>query len=204
MSKINDSILKEFHFEKTGKFITEEEFKRKKHIIKKQQLIELLDIEDSDKYDVEKSGDDFYKKLQIKSETFEVDIIPSKSFPDFWIFSFKLIYSPYVEKPPKPTDEKELKPYINKLQDYQFGTTNSGNPIEVLKIMKSVLYRFIKTYKISGVMIKDYDEGTRSKIYNYIANDVSKKSGYKLLNLHHYFILIQDEEIYNQLKSDYK
>ena len=86
------------------------------------------------------------------------------------------------------------------MEKFEYGLTDAGSPIKVLKTVQSILYRFIKKYSPRGIKFKDYDEGSRGKIYGYIATKVSQKSGYFLLETHNWFILFKNEEDMVKLK----
>jgi predicted DNA-binding protein YlxM (UPF0122 family) len=189
---ITDAKLCEFYFKKYGNLLSKEKLEIIREDLNKQRLAELLDIVDSDGYDVIKKGEEHFKRLKIKDEVFEVNIVPSQNITGYYLFSFKLIKSPYKEKPIMQSND--MQKYLKDLEKYEFGITNSGNPLEILKTMKSVLYRFIKNYNPDGVIIKDFDEGGRNKVYEDMSKDVSKKLGYKYLHSNHHYVLIKNDE----------
>jgi len=173
---IFESRTKEWYFRKSGRIVVP---KKMLPTLKREYLKELLDPENSEIYDVEQTGnDEFRKRIQIEGDTFLVELVPSEALIGFYNFSFKRIHSDHIKKPELKDSPKK---YIMDLNRYEYGLTNSGNPIKVLKYVQSVLYRFVKTHSPRGVVFKDYDEGRREKVYNYIAKKLSKVSGYFLM-----------------------
>lgn len=202
MDIITESKIKDWYFENNnGKFLSSSEFKSKKKELTEQYLKELLDPEDSDQYDIyQPTGKSFEKTIIIGGDIFQVDADLSLAMEGFYKFVFKLIKSNHIVKP-KLIGNNTSK-YIKDLNQYEYGLTNSGNPIQVLKTLQSIMYRFIKKYSPRGISFKDFDEGKRGKVYGYMAKKISQKSGYFLLSANHYFFLFKDKNDMLEIKSN--
>jgi len=200
MNIITDSKIKDWIFENTNKFISDVDFNKNKNALIKEYLSELLDPEDMPEHDIEADGKEFHKIIDIEGEKFSVEATPSLALIGFYKFSFKLISSTHKSKPIMISGDE--KKYIEDLNDYEYGLTNTGNPIKILKTLQSIMYRFIKTYNPRGISFKDYDEGNRGKVYSYMAKKITSKSGYYLLSANHYFFIFKDIDDMNTVKND--
>lgn len=166
-----------------------EYFDNHKDEIEKEYLKEVLDIKDSPEYDVIEKDGEYFKSFEVGEETFEMEITPSDIKPTIYLVSFKLLKSPNKEIPKYTGD---IYQHLKNMERYEYDLTNSNNPIRILQIASSILYRFIKIHSPLGVVFGDYNEGTRNKVYHSIAIKVANKSGYILKpqkNPNHFAIL---------------
>jgi hypothetical protein len=198
---ITEGKLKDWFFEKNGRFISDLEFESSRKKILKKYLAEILDPEDSEEYDLPKpKGKNPTKIFSVGGDTFEIVAESSQALIGFFKFSFRLIRSDHIPKP--EMTGKDTQKYIQDLDQYEYGVTNTGNPIKVLKIIQSFMYRFIKKYSPRGISFKDYDEGRRSSVYGYMAKKVSDKSEYFLLKTNNYFFLFKNKDDMLKVKQD--
>lgn len=191
INKITESKIRDWIFENTGKIISNSEFTKNEQLYTKEYLSELLDPEDSPEYDMGDSVDnEFTKTIKIEGETFVVNVELSQVLTGFYKFSFKLVHSQNKSKP--TLNNNDMKQYIQDLNTYEYGLTNTGNPIKILKTLQSMMFTFIKKNNPRGISFKDFDEGVRGKTYSYMAKKLKSKTGYSLLCANHYFWLFKD------------
>jgi hypothetical protein len=191
INKITESKIRDWIFENTGKIISNSEFTKNEQRYTKEYLSELLDPEDSPEYDMgDSTNNEFTKTIKIDGETFVVNVEPSLVLVGFYKFSFKLVHSQNKSKPTLANND--MKQYIQDLNTYEYGLTNTGNPIKILKTLQSMMFTFIKKNNPRGISFKDFDEGIRGKTYSYMAKKLKSKTGYSLLCANHYFWLFKD------------
>lgn len=194
MSNITKSIIKEWYCKKIGKFyISNADYEEIQEQVENDYYVEILDPEENDKYDFDSPDvSHFRKTITIGDDTFDIEITSSKTLSGFYNFVFIRTHSQFVKRP--KLDGGDPKKYSQELNDFEYGLTNSYKPIEVLKYIQSVLYTFIKRHSPRGIKFKDYDEGRREKVYDYIAKKISEKSGYFLTKSNSWFFLFRDKQ----------
>lgn len=145
----------------------------------------------------------FVGNIKIENNEFEIEFRPSLLLSGFYKYSFRLIKSEKIIKPEKEKYNSEEE-YDVALSKYEYGVNNLGNPIKILKIIQDILYTFINKNEPRGIMFKDYDEGKRNSVYDFLANKMSKSTGYSKYERFDNFYLFKDNDDMINFKSEFE